>query len=436
MALQDLTPQLRTRLSRMERAVGWFILLATALLVFGFAYYVYTTAKSKGWFLIKVPYYTYADRGTGLKVGDAVQMMGFPVGQITKIEPQPPDDFVHNVYIGFEIKEPYYGYLWTEGSRAKVTTAALDLLGKRVVEVTKGTNGYPTYIFNPVEVMPLARLKQLDTRSLPKWTLAQEVYDASGTNLISKAWRPLTPELLQKISALGEADLRVADTGTTRTKVTAVWNDKNGYYEVFMKTNLYELLPDEAPALTDRMEALVASVEAALPNILRLTNQLSAVLSNSANLTSNLSVVAESARPLVTNLASITSQLHGQGTLGDWLIPTNIHKQLETTLTNVNTTVADADSNVVVLAESLTKSLNNLADITSNLNGQVEANSNILTHISEAIVHSDQFVQGLKHHWLLRSAFKSKKTNAPPATIRRPLLSPKAATDPLVPGKR
>jgi ABC-type transporter Mla subunit MlaD len=427
MALQDLTPQLRTRLSRMERAVGWFILLATIALVFGFAYYVYMTAKSKGWFLIKAPYYTYADRGTGLRVGDTVQMMGFPVGLITKIEPMPPEDFVNNVYIGFDIKEPYYGYLWTEGSRAKVTTAALDLLGKRVVEVTKGTNGYPTYIFNPLEVLPLAKVRQLP--DLEKWKLAQEVYDASGTNLISKAWQKLSPELLQKIGALGEADLLVADTTTTRKKITAVWNDVNGHYEVFMKTNIYHLLTDEAPALTDRAEALVSAVETALPNILRLTNQLYSVLSNSANLTSNLTIVAESARPVVTNLASITSQLHGPGTLGDWLIPTNMHQQLQTTLTNVNTTVADADSNVVVLAESLTKSLNNLADITSNLNGQVEMNSNILTHISDAIVHSDQFVQGLKRHWLFRSAFRNRRsgTNAPSATVHKPLLSPKAA---------
>jgi hypothetical protein len=50
MALQDLTPQLRTRLSRMERAVGWFVFLATALLLFGFGYYIYHTAERKGWF--------------------------------------------------------------------------------------------------------------------------------------------------------------------------------------------------------------------------------------------------------------------------------------------------------------------------------------------------------------------------------------------------
>src|SRR3954465_11228444 len=132
MALQDLTPQLRTRLSRMERAVGWFVLLATLLLFFGFGYYIYTTARSKGWFLIKAPYFTYTDRATGLKEGDPVVMMGLTIGQITKIEPQPPEDFTHNSYVRFEIKDPYYGYLWTEGSRAKVTTVALDLLGKRV----------------------------------------------------------------------------------------------------------------------------------------------------------------------------------------------------------------------------------------------------------------------------------------------------------------
>src|SRR5437870_8544118 len=105
MALQDLTPQLRTRLSRMERAVGWFVLLATGLLMFGFAYYVYNTAQNKGWFKIKAPYFTFSNQATGLKVGDPVTMMGFDVGRITVITAQPADDFVYNVYIEFELKE-------------------------------------------------------------------------------------------------------------------------------------------------------------------------------------------------------------------------------------------------------------------------------------------------------------------------------------------
>ena len=55
-----------------------------------------------------------------------------------------------------------------------------------------------------------------------------------------------------------------------------------------------------------------------------------------------------------------------------------------------------------------------LADITSNLNAQVQANTNMLSSISKIVVDTDDFVQGLKRHWLLRSAFK-KATNAPPA---------------------
>jgi hypothetical protein len=59
--------------------------------------------------------------------------------------------------------------------------------------------------------------------------------------------------------------------------------------------------------------------------------------------------------------------------------------------------------------------LENVAGITSNLNAQVRANSNLLGGISKAVTDSDDFVQGLKHHWLLRSAFKSKATNQPAA---------------------
>src|SRR5690242_1994014 len=103
MALQDLTPQLRTRLSRMERAVGIFVLLATALLVFGFGYYIYNTAQRKGWFKIKAPYFTFIDRATGLKIGDPVTLMGFEVGRITEITAQPAEDFVYNVYVEFEL---------------------------------------------------------------------------------------------------------------------------------------------------------------------------------------------------------------------------------------------------------------------------------------------------------------------------------------------
>jgi hypothetical protein len=43
----------------------------------------------------------------------------------------------------------------------------------------------------------------------------------------------------------------------------------------------------------------------------------------------------------------------------------------------------------------------------------------MLSTISETIGDTDTFIQGLKHHWLLRSAFKTPKTNAPPAKASR-----------------
>src|SRR5690242_16179099 len=117
MPLQDLTPQLRTRLSRVERVVGWFVLVASLLLAAGFAYYFYVTAERKGWFITKVPYYTYLKDATGLRVGDPVRLMGFDVGQVVEIEPTEAGNYWYNqnqfnVFVKFLIRQPYYGYIW------------------------------------------------------------------------------------------------------------------------------------------------------------------------------------------------------------------------------------------------------------------------------------------------------------------------------------
>jgi ABC-type transporter Mla subunit MlaD len=419
MALQDLTPQLRTRLSRMERAVGWFVTLAMALLAFGFVYYVYHTAERKGWFLTKAPYYTYTDRATGLKVGDPVMLMGLDVGQISRMEPMPPEEFQHNIYVEFEIKDPYYGYLWTLGSRAKVTTA--DLLGKRVLEVTKGTGGYPTYIFNPLREVAIAEAQSW--ADVSKLLLAQEVWDRTGTNLLAKAKTPLTN--LAALAAAGCTNLVIMDTAEQRKSMTGVWNDQEARYDAYTRKSKYQLVVDESAAVTERLEKLVGEVEQALPNILRLTNQLATVLSNSADLTSNLNAVALGARPALSNLTLVTARLDHPGALGEWLLPTNISRQLEGTLGNADAALASVNTNLTALAENLGRSLDNLANLTSNLNGQVQANTNLLGEISRAIVNADSFVQGLKRHWLLRSSFKTKDTNAPPAVPPEQLRSPK-----------
>ena len=111
-------------------------------------------------------------------------------------------------------------------------------------------------------------------------------------------------------------------------------------------------------------------------------------------------------------------------------MPTNLNRQLEGTLTNASATLASANTNLIILVQDLSRSLDNLADMTSNLNSQVQANTNLLSAISQTIIHADQFVQGLKHHWLFRSAFKTKSTNAPPVTPLKPLRSPKQRGNP------
>jgi len=423
MALQDLTPQLRTRLSRMERAVGWFVMLGIFLLGFGFVYYVYHTAERKGWFLTKAPYFTFVRDATGLKVGDPVKLMGFDAGSVTDIKPMPADQFSYNVYIEFVLKAPNYGYIWTEGSVAKITTA--DFLGNRVVEVTKGTGGYPTYVFHPLDTLNLAQA--MNAADLSKWLLAQEIY-GQGTNPIARPLEPIRhPE---QILAAGYTNVVVMDPNLTRKVMTGIWNDKAARYDVFTNgVSEYWLHSEESPALTERLDVLVSEVESNLPNVFALTNQLLQTLANGSLLLSNLNVVAVTARPAVSNLAVATASLDQPGALGEWLLPPKVTAQLEGTLANASGALASANTNLTVLVANLNRSLDNLANITSNLNNQVQANTNLLSAISDTVIHADQLVQGLKHFWLFRSLFKTK-TPKPPGPPPEILRSPKASGKP------
>ena len=438
MALQDLTPQLRTRLNRMERAVGWFVFLAVTLLVFGFGYYLFKTAKRKGWFIPRAPYFTFTDRATGLKVGDPVVLMGFEVGQITRIDTMEAWS-EYNVYVEFEIKQPYNGYLWAghRGSRAKVATA--DFLGKRVLEVTKGYEGYPAYSFHPLKQITLGQAR-IESRP-ERWQFATEHFDASHSNRLIKILQPVTRTNLDLLLPLGVKTISVFETNETHKTPTVVWDDKLGGYTNFIprnipekkiEANLYWLISDETPAITERLEAIVGQVEKALPGVMQLTNQIAQVLSGGTTLTSNLNFTVLEAHPAISNLTYLTAQLRSPGSLGDWVLGTTGRLNAEAVLgnaslaiSNANLAVAHADTNLTALMEKLAVSLDEVAGITSNLHAQVRADTNILSSISKLIVDADDMVQGLKRHWLLRSAFKTKpesgakpdaKTNAPPAS--------------------
>ncbi|MBI5396066.1 MAG: MCE family protein [Verrucomicrobia bacterium] len=356
MPLQDLTPQLRTRLSRVERAVGLFIAVATLLLVAGFAYYVYHTAERKGWFLTKVTYYTYVEDAAGLKAGAPVKLMGFDVGEITFITAMAPDD-EHNVYIEFQIQSPYYGYLWSD---SKVRVAAADFLGNRFMEVLKGVNGKPTVREDKKTVLIL-------------------------TDPAKNLYEPV---------AGGK------------------------------KPRLYGLECEESPALTRRLEVVVNKVEQGLPGFLALTNKIADVLATSTGMIAHVDTTVVNANTVMTNLAVITANLRDpRGSLGDWIIPTNIHRQIQTTMDSANNTfttasatLTTANTNIATVATLLKRSLEDSAAITSNLNAQVQANSTILSELSGLIIHADEVMQGLKRHWLLKDSFTGQ-TNQPIKSI-------------------
>ena len=419
MALQDLTPQLRTRLNRMERAVGWFVLVAMVMMLVGFGYYLRNTAQRKGWFKKRASYYTMVDQATGLRVGNPVMLMGFEVGTITLVQPQPPEDFTYNIYVEFEIVEPNYGYLWTEGSRTRVES---DLFGKRVLEVTKGTNGHATYLFYPMHEMTLAEVEKLTKPE--EWAIAADIYDSSGTNRVIKAVTHLDKETLGRLRSLGENKFFALNLREEKKKPTAVWNDHDGRYVPFKPkpdpaANLYWLPAVETPGVSERAEKLIAQVEKALPGILDLTNRIAAVMDNSATLASNLNIVALNAQPAASNFAQLAAQLRGPGALGEWALGTNGQKSLDATLSSANQMLANTDTNLNQLFDQLAVSLDNLAGITSNLNAQVQSNTNMLGSISQTVMDTDDLVQGLKRHWLLRSAFK-KKPNAKVAAPTSP----------------
>jgi ABC-type transporter Mla subunit MlaD len=404
MALQDLTPQLRTRLNRMERAVGWFVFLATVLLLFGFGYYIYHTAERKGWFKIKAPFFTYVRSSDGLNVGDPVVMMGFPVGQITLIHAMPPGD-PHNVRVEFEILDPFFRYIWTGGSYAKINAAGF--LNQRQLEVTRATNGYAICVTQPVTMFTdLDKLAQDIAAEPGHWQLSQDVFDAD-TNIVFHAYDVLTASNLQLIAALKPDSIYAYNNTVNRKRIVASWNGRLHHYKIFKPgDDTAWLRAVETPPVSDQLQAMISQVQSALPGILALTNKLAAVLDNAADATSNLNTAMVEARPMITNFALVSGQLREPGGLGVWALGTNGDGQIQTALTNVNALLEDTDKNFGAL-------LINLANITSNLNAQVQANTNLLGGISKIASDADDLVQGLKRHWLLRSAFKTKATNAP-----------------------
>ena len=414
MPLQDLTPQLRTRLNRMEKAVGWFVFIAAALLLFGFGYYLYHTAERKGWFLVKAEFKTYLQSSAGLKVGDSVYMMGFDVGRITLIHPMPPRD-QHNVEVDFEVREPYFRYIWSEGSAVKVNAG---FLNQSQLEITRGTGGFALGSVHPLTELKLDEARALVADVTNRWQLWQNIYD-ENSNLVFRAYTMLTTSNLDAMAALKLDSIYAYDNQAHSRHIVSVWNAAAQRYVAYNPPAdpPIELRAAESAALADQLSQIVAKVQSALPGILALTNKIAAVLDNAANATSNLNSTIVATRPLVTNFTAISGELREPGGPLVWALGPNGNAQTQSALTNLNVLLGHTDTNLNQLTGEIGQTLENVAGITSNLNVQVQANSNLLGGIAKSVADADDFVQGLKRHWLLRSAFK---TNAPatPAKLK------------------
>ena len=252
------------------------------------------------------------------------------------------------------------------------------------------------------------------------------MFDGGRTNLLVKIGSPFTSEALRTITdAASVTSISLYDTGITSKRATGIWDFREARYrdpnESAETRKGYFLVPDEAPALNERLETIAAQVErmvtvveVSLPNILELTNKISRVLDETANAAATADDLLADAKPIVANLTQITENLsEPNGSLGQWIIPPDINQQLTQALANANVLLTNSDAQITAVAEELDRAIENLADITANLNQQVQRNTNIVSDVSKLIVDTDDMVQGLKRHWLLRSAFKKKPAPKP-----------------------
>ena len=100
------------------KLVSWSAVLMVICALSAFA--LHRVARSKGWFSRPaVPYHTFVQSSEGLAVGDAVLFNGDPVGKITEIAHMPPFSPEGNMFVAFNVRDPFFGLIWTD-SRARV----------------------------------------------------------------------------------------------------------------------------------------------------------------------------------------------------------------------------------------------------------------------------------------------------------------------------
>lgn len=366
MALQDLTPQLRTRLRKVEWLVGLFLGLTALLMLAAFAYFLKHTADARGWFVVEAPYYTYLSDGSGLKPGTPVNMMGFKVGEVRSVTALSMDDRLYNqyysennynVFVAFVVREPFPGYIGTD-SRVRVGGYPVDLLGGTTLEITPGTqNGVPTY------------RRGEGGRPEILWEKYAYVTTPDRTNFLK--YGPLTNGTKGYFVAReggGAMMLEIQEILRNVRESTATLNAALPALTNSVLPTLFTLR-DALPRFTNELEQVLLTARQTLPG---LTNNLDAVLSNTRELTANL----RDSWPMLTNNLD-------QTLLATRLLASNVTVAIPTLSSNLNLTL-------------------------TNVNVLLTRDTNITAYTSQLVSNVNQV---LTRHWLFRSAFKEK---APP----------------------
>jgi ABC-type transporter Mla subunit MlaD len=290
-------------------------------------------------------------------------LMGLKAGEITAVKPMPPG-FGDNIYVEFVVIGDDIGYIWDD---SVVQVRSSGLFG-RYLELSKGGTRVTNNVFATYREQngKLAEVFSRDAQSFTNWTKSSKAF-----------WLPSI----------------------------------------------------EPPEIGTQIDETVAMLKTSLTNILQLTNALARTLNNAAEATENANELLREARPVMRNVTTITENLkEPRGALGEWLLPVAMNQQITSLLTNANSTlsnvngtvlnansaVTNVNTNLVVMFAEITQMLENLSGLTGNLKAQVDRNQNIVSSVSKLIVDTDDMVQGLKKHWLLRSAFKEQEKSRRP----------------------
>lgn len=384
MALQDLTPQLRTRLRKVEWMVVLFLGGTTLLMLASLGWFIFRTGEARGWWVDEVPYYTYVGDATGIKVGTPVHMMGFKVGEVTKVDALPLEELrkwdyyqtnQFRAFVGFKVrdKEPsrYPGYIGSD-SRVKLGGFPVEIAGGVVLEISVGSMG---------------------------GTLTTTNLEGGGIGVLSDKFA--YDELSGKKDSPNRRYLPLSET-------------EKGFY---LPIDQSETLLAQVQQVLAKVRGIGTKVDAALPG---LTEELYLTLTNVHAITEQLRPNvgppgALGAMVLPTNLVARFGQAGG---LGDLVLPTNLNAQLIATLAAVPGTLSNLDQRTAslgVLITNLVKGTGPLGNAITNLDLTMDdMRSNTVPQATALLRTLDSFVEGMKRHWLFRGAFKAPKAEERP----------------------